>query len=161
MLWLTSWIAGRWLPIAIVAGLVAGLATAYGYGRSHANTRWEARWAEAEGAARVVAARQEERWKARDDAAQRALDEARQAVSIRDGIIGRVNDSVRQLAARPRNLPPPADYAICVRELARERQWTAEGRDLLSEGAGLSAALGSERDINALSLWAAAETWPR
>jgi hypothetical protein len=46
MLWLTSWLAGRWLPIAIIlaalGALTAGYVWAYGNGRDAERARWEA-----------------------------------------------------------------------------------------------------------------------
>lgn len=46
MLWLTSWLAGRWLPIAIIlaslGALTAGYVWAYGNGRDAERVRWEA-----------------------------------------------------------------------------------------------------------------------
>jgi len=46
MLWLTSWIAGRWLPIAILlaaaGAITAGYVWAYGNGRDAERARWEA-----------------------------------------------------------------------------------------------------------------------
>lgn len=106
MLWLTSWIAGRWLPLLWLAVSVACLAVAYGYGRSHANARCEARWAEAEQAARVAAARQEERWKGRTDAAEQGLKDAQSEIDARDQQLGLLAGRVRELAARPRPVPP-------------------------------------------------------
>jgi hypothetical protein len=45
MLWLTSWLAGRWLSIAIVAGCVAGLAGSYWWAYNRGAASVEARWA--------------------------------------------------------------------------------------------------------------------
>jgi hypothetical protein len=53
--WIVSVMAGRWLVLAWLAVSLACLATSYGYGRSHANARWEARW-EAQHQADAVAA---------------------------------------------------------------------------------------------------------
>ena len=158
--WAWSFITAHWKGAVILLAVLL----VWGYGRwqySVGEAHADAIWAERVEAARVAAARQEERWNGRLDASEKERNELRQDVEVRDGIIGRVNDSVRQLAARPRNLPPPASYAACLDDLAREREWAAEGRSLLAEGAGLSATLGRERDLNALDLCAAAEAWPR
>lgn len=46
MLWLTSWLAGRWLPIALLlaaaGAITAGYVWAYGNGRDAERARWEA-----------------------------------------------------------------------------------------------------------------------
>lgn len=140
MLWLTSWIAGRWLPILWAVVSLACLATAYGYGRSHANSRWEARWAAAETAARVASAEQEGRWKGRADAAGRERDEALALVAARDAVLVDYARRMQDLAARPRRLPAAATPADFARELAAEQQRTAGMGSLLAsclrEGAG-------------------------
>ena len=105
---IVSVMAGRWLVLAWLAVSLACLATAYGYGRSHANDRWEARWEAAEGAARVAAARQEERWNGRASAAEQGLKDAQSEIDARDTQLGLLAGRVRELAARPRNLPPAA-----------------------------------------------------
>lgn len=156
-----SWGAGHWLPLSGLALLLAAFGTGYGLSYKRTTAAWEARWAAAEAKAVADAREQEGRWNGRIEALERERDELRQAVEIRSDLIDRINGSVRQLAARPRNLPPPASYTTCLDDLARERQWTAEGRSLLAEGAGLSATLGRERDLAVIDLWAAAEAWPR
>jgi hypothetical protein len=159
--WIGSWIAGRWLPLLVLAGCVAGLATAYGYGRSHANTRWEARWEAAEQAARVAAAVATARQNERLLAANGALKDEQAKVAALDYALGVSVDSLRQYATRPRNLPQPADYPRCVAELATERDRAGALGDLLVEGSALARDLARERDDAVARLWAAADAWPR
>jgi len=159
--WLGSWIAGRWLPLLVLAGCVAGLATAYGYGRSHANARWEARWEAAEGAARVVAAKQEAGWQARVSMAEKGLRDAQSSIEAYRESNGLLADRVRDLATRPRPVSQPAGLAQCVDELARERVWSAALGGAIAGSNSLALSLSAERDDAVARLWAAADAWPR
>jgi len=165
MLWLTSWIAGRWLPLLIVAGCLAALFGSYAYvynrGGAAAEARWEARWAEAEAAARVAADAATARQNERLLAANGALKDEQQKVAALDYALGQSVGRLREYAARPRNLPPPADYPRCVDELERERDRAAALGDLLVEGSALARELARERDDAIARLHAAADAWPR
>ena len=96
--WAWSFITAHWKGAVILLAVLL----VWGYGRwqySVGEAHADAIWAERVEAARVAAARQEERWNGRLDASEKERNELRQDVEVRDGIIGRVNDSVRQLGA--------------------------------------------------------------
>jgi hypothetical protein len=161
MLWLTSWLAGRWLPILWITVSVAALATAYGYGRSHGKAAVEARWEAASQAARVAADKATARQNERILAANGALKDEQQKVAALDYALGVSVDRLREFAARPRNLPAPADYPRCVAELAAERDRAGQVESLLVRGSDLARTLAAERDDAVARLHAAADAWPR
>lgn len=161
MLWLTSWIAGRWLPIAIVAGLVAGSWAAYAWAYARGEAAADARWAAQVEAARVHSAKVNAAQTAAVVASNGALKDAQDTIAAQDHAIGVLTDQLRQYATRPRDMSAPADYPKCVAELTAERHWSIALGELLAEGADLSQDLGRERDDAVARLWAAADAWPR
>lgn len=162
-MWLTrifSGVAGAWLPLAILFVIVAGLMAAYGVGRSHANTRWEARWeafeAEARDKAAKASAAQNERWIASNAETQR--DKA--YIAARDAQFELVSNRLRDLAIRPR-AGGPATGTCSAPELAAERDRADALSELLVESSALARELAAERDDAVARLWAAADAWPR
>lgn len=161
MLWLTSWIAGRWLPLLILAGLMAGSWAAYAWAYARGEAAVEARWAAQSEAARVAADKATARQNERLLASNGALRDAQDTIAAQDHAIGVLTDQLRQYATRPRNMSAPADYPKCVAELTAERHWSIALGELLAEGADLSQDLGRERDDAVARLWSAADAWPR
>lgn len=161
MTWLVSWIAGRWLPLLILAGLMAGSWAAYAWAYARGETAADARWAAQVEAARVHSAKVNAAQTAAVVASNGALKDAQDQMAAKDYAIGVLTDQLRQYATRPRNMSTPADYPKCVAELAAERHWSIALGELLAEGADLSRDLGRERDDAVARLWAAADAWPR
>jgi len=156
-----SWIAGRWLPIVVVAGCVAGLLSVYGLGRSHGSGSVQARWDAATVKAVAAARVQEGRWQGRIDASEKGLQDAQSIIAARDAALGVLTDRVRDLATRPRPVTAPAGLAQCVAELASERHRAGTLGGLLAEGNDLARSLGKERDDAVARLYSAADAWPR
>jgi hypothetical protein len=159
--WLASWIAGRWLPLAIVAGLLAGSWFAYLWAYNRGEAASEARWAAQVEAARVDADRIKAAQTAAVVASNGALRDAQEQLAAADVALRAMADGLRQYTARPRNLPAPADYPRCVAELAAERDWAGALTLALAGSNDLAISLATERDDAVARLWAAADAWPR
>lgn len=160
MTWLYSFLAGRWLVLAIAATVVGVLLGAYGLGRSHANTRWEARMAAQELAARIAAQKQESRWEASLAASDARYGDAQALIAARDGVLVDLARRLRQRADQPR-LPPAATAAGCPRELAAANERAAGLDRILAEGAELGRQIALERDRLAAQVAGLIEAWPR
>lgn len=156
-----SSVAGAWLPLAIVFALVAGFMAVYGVGRSHGRTAADAVWAERVEDARVAAAQVTARQNERLLAANGALKDEQTKVAALDYALAGTVGRLREYAARPRNLPQPADYPRCVAELGAERDRAEALGQLLVRGSDLARTLAAERDDAVARLWAASDAWPR
>lgn len=118
MSWLYSFIAGRWLVLTAAVAVLGVLLGAYGLGRSHANTRWEARWeardagdakalAEAKGRLEAVIERQ-----ARDFAeSEREYAHAEARNAILADSVARLNGRLRVYTRRAGPVPAAATCA--------------------------------------------------
>lgn len=160
MNWLVSFLAGRWLVLVAAAAVLGVLLGAYGLGRSHANTRWEARMAEQELEARIAAQKQESRWEASLAASDARYGDAQAFIAARDGVLVDLAGRLRQRADQPR-LPPSAAAAGCPRDLAAERERAGTLADLLAEGADLGRQIALERDRLASQVTELIAAWPR
>ena len=155
-----SWIAGHWKGALLLALVLA----VWGYGRwqySAGGAAVEARWQAQASRAKDDANRKTAAQNARLLASNGALADAQARIQALDYALGGTVDRLREYAARPRNLSPPADYPRCVAELAGERDRAGALGQLLVEGSDLARALAAERDDAVARLWAADVAWPR
>lgn len=159
--WIGSWIAGRWLPLLILAALLAGSWAAYLWAYNRGEAAAEARWAAQVEKARVDAARVNAAQTARVVASNGALKDAQEQLAAADVALRAMADGLREYTTRPRNLPAPADYPRCVAELAAERDWAGALTLALAGSNDLAVSLATERDDAVARLWAAADAWPR
>lgn len=155
-----SWIAGHWKGALLLALVLA----VWGYGRWQYNAGGaavEARWQAQAARAKDDANRKTAAQNARLLASNGETADARSQLAAAQHALSVVTGRLREYAARPRDLPIPADYAGVAAELAAERERTAACGRLLAAGGSLVQDLGIERDDAVNRLWATDTAWPR
>lgn len=155
-----SFITAHWKGAVILLAVLL----VWGYGRwqySVGEAHADAIWAERVEAARVAAEKATAAQNARLLAANGELRDVREQNQAYRHALDVTVGELRYYAARPRNLPQPADFSGCMSELAAERERTDEGRRLLAEGAGLLVELWAERADALARVNSACDAWPR
>lgn len=163
-----SWAAGHWLPLVGLLAALALLAGLYGLGRSHANTRWEARWeareavwadaqAEAQRLADDAVARQRA---ATVEAATRFTEQQHENVTLADRN-RQLGERLRRALARPAGNLPTAAPDPAGTEPAGERLNAESVVDLLRGLSAFAEGCARSRDDLAAQVNGLIEAWPR